>query len=96
LSLTQVVGAVGGDDDLISKFTYTDKGLVDLITDPLGRVTDNDYDAQGRLIAMTYAKGTIDEAKRQFAYDVAGNQTAVTDENGNVTQLEYDALSQNH
>jgi RHS repeat-associated protein len=93
LSLTQVVGAVGGDDDLISKFTYTDKGLVDLITDPLGRITDNDYDAQGRLIAMTYAKGTIDEAKRQFAYDAAGNQIAITDENGNVTQLEYDALN---
>jgi RHS repeat-associated protein len=93
LSLTQVVGAVGGDDDLISKFTYTDKGLVDLITDPLGRVTDNDYDARGRLIAMTYAQGTIDEAKRQFAYDAAGNQTAVTDENGNVTQIEYDALN---
>ena len=32
LSLTQVVGAVGGDDDLVTKFTYTDKGLVDLIT----------------------------------------------------------------
>jgi RHS repeat-associated protein len=93
LSLTQVVGAVGGDDDLISRFTYTDKGLVDLITDPLGRITDNDYDAQGRLISMTYAQGTIDEAKRLFAYDAAGNQTAITDENGNVTRLEYDPLN---
>ena len=50
LSLTQVVGAVGGDDDLVTKFTYTDKGLVDLITDPLGRITDEDYDAKISLV----------------------------------------------
>jgi YD repeat-containing protein len=93
LSLTQVVGAVGGDDDLVSKFTYTAKGLVDLITDPLGRITDSDYDAQGRLIALTYAKGTVDEARQKFEYDAAGNQTAIIDENGNATRFEYDALS---
>jgi RHS repeat-associated protein len=93
LSLTQVVGAVGGDDDLVSKFTYTDKGLVDLITDPLGRITDSDYDVRGRLTAITYAKGTVDEAKQQFEYDAAGNQTAIIDENGNATRFEYDALS---
>lgn len=93
LSLTQVVGAVGGDDDLVTKFTYTDKGLVDLITDPLGRITDEDYDAKGRLTAITYAKGTADEAKKQFEYDAAGNQTAIIDENGNRTAFEYDALN---
>ena len=93
LSLTQVVGAVGGDDDLVTKFTYTDKGLVDLITDPLGRITDEDYDAKGRLTAITYAKGTADEAKKQFEYDAAGNQTAIIDEKGDRTVFEYDALN---
>lgn len=93
LSLTQVVGAVGGNDDIITQFTYTNNGLVDLITDPLGRITDSDYDANGRLISIIYAKGTADEAKRQFEYDLAGNQTAIIDENGNRTTFEYDALN---
>ncbi|MDB9489241.1 phosphatase PAP2 family protein [Dolichospermum circinale CS-534/05] len=93
LSLTQVVGEVGGNDDIITQFTYTNNGLVDLITDPLGRITDSDYDANGRLISIIYAKGTADEAKRQFEYDLAGNQTAIIDENGNRTTFEYDALN---
>ncbi|WP_217385551.1 Ig-like domain-containing protein [Dolichospermum sp. UHCC 0259] len=93
LSINQVVGEVGGNDDIITQFTYTNNGLVDLITDPLGRITDSDYDANGRLISIIYAKGTTDEAKRQFEYDLAGNQTAVIDENGNLTQFEYDALN---
>lgn len=93
LSLTQVVGAVGGNDDIITQFTYTNNGLVDLITDPLGRITDSDYDANGRLISIIYAKGTADEAKRQFEYNLAGNQTAIIDENGNRTTFEYDALN---
>lgn len=93
LSLTQVVGEVGGNDDIITQFTYTNNGLVDLITDPLGRITDSDYDANGRLISIIYAKGTADEAKRQFEYDLAGNQTAIIDENSNRTTFEYDALN---
>ncbi|MEA5534957.1 RHS repeat-associated core domain-containing protein [Crocosphaera sp. XPORK-15E] len=93
LSITEVIGEVGGDDDLITQFTYTANGLVDTITDALGRVTDNDYDAFGRLISMTYAVGTNDEATQQFEYDTVGNQTAIIDENGNRTEFEYDALN---
>jgi RHS repeat-associated protein len=93
LSLNQLVGEVGGDDDIITQFTYTNNGLVDLITDPLGRITDSDYDANGRLISIIYAKGTTDEAQRQFEYDLAGNQRAIIDENGNRTTFEYDALN---
>ncbi|BAY73413.1 hypothetical protein NIES23_62410 (plasmid) [Trichormus variabilis NIES-23] len=91
LSLNQVIGEVGGDDDIITRFTYTNKGLIDLITDPLGRITDSDYDAHGRLISIIYAKGTTDEGKRLFEYDAAGNQTAIINENGSRTQLAYDA-----
>ncbi|WP_339390436.1 lectin-like protein [Crocosphaera watsonii] len=93
LSITEVIGEVGGNDDLITQFTYTANGLVDTITDALGRITDNDYDTFGRLISMTYAVGTNDEATRQFEYDTVGNQTAIIDENGNRTEFEYDALN---
>ena len=90
LSTTQVVGEVGGDDDLLTLYTYTEQGLLDLLTDPLGRTTDYDYDAFGNLIQITYAQGTGDEVIQQFEYDVAGNVTAFTDENGNRTEFEYD------
>ena len=90
LSVTQVVGDVGGDDDIVTRFTYTSRGLLDTITDDLGRVTDNDYDALGRLAATTFAVGTADEATQRFEYDAAGNRTAAIDENGNRTTFEYD------
>jgi YD repeat-containing protein len=40
LSTTRVVVAVGGPDDVITRYTYTPQGLIDTQTDPLGRVTD--------------------------------------------------------
>ncbi|MEL7436398.1 MAG: hypothetical protein AAFN11_20835, partial [Chloroflexota bacterium] len=33
---SEVIGEVGGDDDIVTQFTYTDQGLLDIITDPLG------------------------------------------------------------
>ncbi|NJN13091.1 MAG: RHS repeat protein [Richelia sp. RM1_1_1] len=93
LSTTQVIGEVGGDDDIVTQFTYTDQGLLDIITDPLSRITDYDYNELGLLSLITFAKDTADEATQQFEYDTAGNQTAVIDENGNRTEFEYDALN---
>ena len=93
LSTTEVVGEVGGDDDRLTSYTYTDTGLVDTVTDPLGRVTDYEYDEFGRLIKETYAVGTTDEASVRYEYDETGNQTAVIDENGNRTEFEYDELN---
>ena len=92
-SFTQVVGAVGGNDDLVTQFTYTAQGLIDTVTDPLGRVADNDYDTLGRLTSITFAKGTSDEATRRFEYDATGNTTAVIDENGNRTEFAYDTMN---
>jgi RHS repeat-associated protein len=89
-SIDRVIGAVGGNDDLITSYTYTARGLSDLVTDPLGRITDYDYDAQGRTIKITVAKGTADEASQQFEYDIAGNQTASIDELGRRTEYRYD------
>ena len=90
LATTQVVGEVGGEDDVITSYTYTNAGLVDTMTDPLSRVMDYDYDERGNLIKETYAVGTPDEASINYEYDLAGNQTAVIDENGNRSEFEYD------
>lgn len=90
---TKVVGTVGGSDDVVSSYTYTNKNLIDIETDPNGRVTDYDYNPQDQLVKITVAKGTVDEAVQQFEYDVAGNQKAVIDENNRRTEYEYDAMN---
>ncbi|MGK7874026.1 MAG: RHS repeat-associated core domain-containing protein [Xenococcaceae cyanobacterium] len=89
------LGDVNGDGrpDVATSYTYTPFGLIDIKTDPLGRVTDYDYDVFGRLIQITLAQGTSSEAIQQFEYDAVGNQTAVIDENGNRTEYEYDELN---
>ncbi|SMP52660.1 RHS repeat-associated core domain-containing protein, partial [Neorhodopirellula lusitana] len=92
-SITQVVDQPGGSDDVVASFTYTANGLVDLVTDPLGRVSDSDYDTLGRLTSVTFAQGTTDEAIRRYEYDMAGNATAVIDENGNRTTFTYDVMN---
>ncbi len=93
LSVTRVIGDVGGGDDLVTTYTYTPRGQIDTVTDPLGRVTDYDYDALGRLIATTFAVGTPDQALRTMEYDVAGNLTALVDELGHRTEYQFDALN---
>jgi RHS repeat-associated protein len=90
---TKVVGAVGGTDDVVTSYTYTNKNLIDTETDPNGRVTDYDYNPQDQLVKITFAKGTVDEAVQQFEYDAAGNQKAVIDENNRRTEYEYDAMN---
>jgi RHS repeat-associated protein len=90
LATTKVVGQIGGADDLTTSYSYTDAGLVDIMTDPMGRVTDYQYDLKGRLIKEIQAVGTADEATISYEYDAVGNQTAIIDENGNRTEFEYD------
>jgi len=93
IKVTNVVGAVGDSDDVVTSYTYTNKNLIDIETDPNGRVTDYDYNPQDQLVKITVAKGTVDEAVQQFEYDVAGNQKAVIDENNIRTEYEYDAMN---
>ncbi len=92
-AVTYVVGDVGGDDDLVTSLTYTPAGLVDTSTDPLGRVTDYQYDTLGRLTAITFAFGTPDQATRTMEYDAAGNMTALVDELGHRTEYQFDVLN---
>jgi RHS repeat-associated protein len=98
LSTRQIVGqhdslANAENDDLLTRFTYTQLGLIDWITDPMGRITDYDYDGFGRLISIRFAVGAIDEVTQRFEYDAAGNQSAIIDGNGNRTEYFYDALN---
>jgi RHS repeat-associated protein len=87
------VGALGGTDDVITQLTYTSQGLIDLVTDALGRVTDYDYDLFGRFTRVTYAKGTTDESAQRFEYDTAGNLTAFIDENNQRSEFVYDLMN---
>ncbi|MCA9208450.1 MAG: RHS repeat protein, partial [Planctomycetales bacterium] len=97
LTTTRVVGELdalsGETDDVSWQYTYTTLGLIDTVIDPLGRLTDYDYDTNGRLTRITFAVGTVDQAFVEFEYDAAGNQTGRIDENGNRTEYEYDSLN---
>ncbi|WP_370623539.1 peroxidase family protein [cf. Phormidesmis sp. LEGE 11477] len=97
LAITQVVGQLDTSsdetDDLITTYTYTASGLVDTMTDPLGRTMDYDYDSFGRLAQVTYAKDTAFEASEQFEYDTAGNLSRFVDANGHSTEYIYDAMN---
>jgi YD repeat-containing protein len=75
-------------------FTYEPNGLLDTETDPLGRVTDYEYDAFGRLTSVTFATGTAEEGTVSYTYDARGNVETFTDEIGNVTEYLYDAMNQ--
>ena len=83
LKTTRVIGQLdstsGETNDVITSYTYTSSGQLDIITDALGRLTDYDYDVYGNLVKTISAKGTIDEAVEQYQYDLAGNQTASID-----------------
>jgi RHS repeat-associated protein len=102
-SVTRVVGAIGGSDDLVTQYTYTPDGRIATMVDPLGRITEYDYSTApitqagetllnptGELRRLTVAKGTPEEASQWFGYDVAGNQTVMIDENNRVTRYQYD------
>jgi RHS repeat-associated protein len=93
IAVTNVVGTVGGIDDVTSQYSYTESGQIDTVTDPLGRITKTTYDALGRPTRIQRVFGTPSETSQQFAYDVAGRMTEATDENGNRTQYAYDSMN---
>ena len=99
LAVTNVIGDIGGADDVVTQYTYTEQGLLDTMTDPLGRITHYVYNVRGLLTQITYAQGTPDQAIEQFEYDSnaiagrAGLVTARIDGNNHRTAYEYDALN---
>ena len=97
LSTRRVVGepdnTSGEDDDVVVVFSYTSRGLVEEVRDPLGRLTQLEYNELGLLVSATVASGTAVEATRRFEYDGAGNLHAFIDENGNRTEYFYDQMN---
>ena len=96
VSTTRVVGELdalsnGETDDVITRYTYTNAGLIDKMTDANGQITDYNYHLDtGNLIEIIYAFDTSEEAIVRYEYDTAGNQIAYIDENNNRTEYEYD------
>jgi RHS repeat-associated protein len=96
LKTTRVVGQLdsainGQTDDVVTSYTYTSTGQLDIVTDALGHITDYDYDARGNLIKTITAKGTLDQAIEQYQYDLAGNQTTSFDALGHQTKYIYNS-----
>ncbi|NBT35423.1 MAG: RHS repeat protein [Betaproteobacteria bacterium] len=103
LSMTRVVGAVDSainheTNDVTTTYTYTagtggvPAGLVQTMTDALGRITSYAYTTHGLLQTMTRAVGTSDQTTMSFEYDASDNLTAVIDGLGRRTQYAYDNL----
>ncbi len=96
VSTTRVVGELdapsnGETDDVMTRYAYTNAGLIDKMTDANGQITDYNYHLDtGNLIEIIYAVGTSEEAIVKYEYDTAGNQIVYIDENNNRTEYEYD------
>jgi RHS repeat-associated protein len=97
LKSTRVVGQLDVNttaiDDVITSYTYTLTGQIDVMTDALGHITDYDYDSRGNLVKATTAKGTVDESIEQYEYDLAGNKTATIDALGHRTTYVYNSTN---
>lgn len=74
-------------------YTYDAAGQVDTVTDASGRVTDNDYDALGRLRQTIQDVAGI-HAATQFQYDARDNLVRVVDPKGLNTDYDYNGLGE--
>ncbi|WP_254512292.1 RHS repeat-associated core domain-containing protein [Anatilimnocola floriformis] len=102
----QVVGDIDDlinleNDDVVTEYTYTaapsgptdpPAGLVETITDPLGRVKVYTYNARGVVTSVTYADGTPDEATTYTYYNADGTIDYELDELSRRTDYDYDVL----
>jgi RHS repeat-associated protein len=91
LSETRVAGS--GTGNVVTQFIYDAHGRPTKIVDPLGHETDYAYDPSERLITITYAVGTADQASQHYEYNSAGKVTAFIDENGQRTEYTFDPLN---
>ncbi|RLA59831.1 MAG: hypothetical protein DRQ89_13575, partial [Epsilonproteobacteria bacterium] len=74
-------------EDHTTRFFYNHHHGLIRIEDPLGRqIAKNEYDLDGRLIAVTDAAGN----RVEYAHDISGRQEVETDRSGGVTLYHYD------
>lgn len=88
------------DDPSVKKTTYTydQNSNVDLTTDPLGRISDNDYDPLNRLIQSIQDKDTAAttgeiNATVGYEYDARDNLRKVIDPKNLHTSYAFDGLN---
>jgi YD repeat-containing protein len=87
--------------NIVTRYAYDEVGNTFLVTDTLGHVTRNFYDAVGRLVSTTVNYSPTLDANHlnqynlttRYEYDAAGNRVAVTDPLTGTTRYEYDALN---
>lgn len=91
LSAAETSGQVGSER---LSFTYdTATGLLGSVSDSAGNAWLFDYDAQDRLIMVTFPPDPTDPTQtpqRLFGYDVDGRITSITDETAATWTLGYD------
>ncbi|GEP43499.1 Ig-like domain-containing protein [Brevifollis gellanilyticus] len=87
MTATQIRDALGNVLQSQS-WTYNANGDEVTYTDPMGKVSTEEYDNQGRSIRSTYT----DNTESQLEYDAEGNITRSVNRSGGVMTYEFDAL----
>lgn len=86
--IQSVRNAAGSD---VALWSYDNGDNVDLVTDGLGRVTNQDVDPLGRLSQAIANQGGIN-ATTQLAYDANDHVTSIIDPKGLTTSYTYNGL----
>lgn len=84
--LTETIAA-GTPDAATVHYTYSLTGKLLSMTDPLGRKTQFEYDANDQRITTIYP----DNTKTKCSYNALGQLATTTDELGHIIKQEYDA-----
>jgi RHS repeat-associated protein len=79
-----------GTDARTETFSYSSKGELQSVTDPVGQSTQFERDAAGRIVRTTTPDGRVVLA----AYDSGGNVTSVTPPGRSAHTFTYDAFGQ--
>ncbi|MFM0076942.1 DUF6531 domain-containing protein [Paraburkholderia sediminicola] len=90
-TITQHAAGTDANNDITLRLDYDDKNRLSRLNDPLGRMTQYGYDANGNLVSVTWPDGYA----RLYVYDDTRFKNALTgeiDEAGNrVATWSYDA-----
>ena len=91
--LTKDIGGANPATE-ITQYGYDNQGNLTTVTDPLGKITTNEYDALSRLKKMIdpAASGSGQGGNTQYAYDGLDQLTQVTDPRALTTTYTLDGL----
>ena len=88
---TSEIYALGKPEQQTYTYAYFADNLLQSVTDPIGRVTSYNYDANGNTTSITQLSGTASAATTTMTYDsVYGQLLSVTDPLNNTTSYTYD------